>query len=121
MHQPHLYQNYPDFVFGAKLYVFATKFLITPLRLHALKTLYILLYTPRVLDRERKPIIDMTRYAYDNTGIIDPGGRPFLRDLIMAYVARNIKSLNKNGELLNCCHENAELQLDLLEVILRRK
>lgn len=110
----------PDFVFGAKLYVFATHFLVTPLRLHILKTLYVQLPHGWPCGRVRARVNDLLLFVYEHTASTEPGGQSFLRDLLMTYVSRNVKSLNHGGGLVECGAGNVELNSDLLAALLKK-
>ena len=111
----------PDLTFHAKLYVFATRFLITPLRLYSLKNLCYDLSNYALEPETASAIMELLLYVYNNTTAGDePGGKSFLREMTMAYVACKARDPNIKELLKESVTDNQEIVSDLLERVLRK-
>jgi hypothetical protein len=108
----------PDLQFHAKLYVFATRFLIEELRTQCLKSLQQDL-CHFMLDRNKIPqILDLLEYTYANTGKYELGGQSRLRELVIHYVACEAHTLADEDRLRSLLASNGEIASDLLMIIL---
>ncbi|RJE24318.1 hypothetical protein PHISCL_03323 [Aspergillus sclerotialis] len=110
----------PDMTFHAKVYVFATQYLATPLRIYALKNLYYDLANCPLDEESAEAVMDLLLYVYDNTTDVDePGGKSFLREMVMTFVSRKARHRNIKEQLMQCAAEDHELLSDLLARILK--
>ncbi|EED21818.1 conserved hypothetical protein [Talaromyces stipitatus ATCC 10500] len=92
-HEPASSSPDPNGLFHAKLYVFATKYLIEPLRKQCLIFIHRDLCSFS-LKRESTPVIlDLLDFTYAHSGRGEPGGKSLLRDLVIHYAAREARTL----------------------------
>lgn len=109
----------PDILFHAKLYVFATKFLIEPLRQQCQGSIHRDLCKLSLDPEKQIFIIYLLKFTYAHTGRGEPSGRSRLRDLIIHYIACKVRTLADDenfGELLD---SNAEMGSDLVLKLVR--
>ena len=110
----------PDLVFHAKLYVFATRFLATELRILALRNLYRDLTNCFLTEKTASVVMSLVLYVYNNTTAMDePGGKSFLREMVMTFVSRKARNPSIKDQLMKCAAGNRELVRDLLGRILK--
>lgn len=113
-------EDYKDvFLCHARLYVFAEKYDIAPLKELSLnklhKTLSVFtLYKERVGD-----IVDLMRYSYANTVHRSPSDDP-LRSLVIHYAACEVENLVPNSEFKALLEEPGELASDLVVKMINR-
>jgi hypothetical protein len=108
----------PDLQFHAKLYVFATRFLIEELRTQCLKSLqqdlcHFMLYRNKI-----PQILDLLEYTYANTGQYELGGQSRLRELVIHNVACEARTLADQDRLRSLLASNGEIASDLVMIIL---
>lgn len=103
-----------DLLFHAKLYIFATKYLIEPLRKACLSSLHFNLVMFEVTDMNSYLILDLLKYVYSNTGRNEPTGKSSLRDLVIHYAAYKLPILSKHEGFSGLLESNAEIGLDLV-------
>ncbi|PGG99138.1 hypothetical protein AJ80_09402 [Polytolypa hystricis UAMH7299] len=118
MGQPAVISAKPDMLFHAKLYVFATKYLIDGLRTQCLKSLHRDL-CGFSLDKDTAPqIFNLLEFTYKNTGTCEPGGGSPLRDLVSHYVACQAQTLY-NQRLHSLLAANGEIGSDLVAKLVK--
>lgn len=111
---PASYSSNPNILFHAKLYVFATKYLIEPLRQQCLKSLHRDLGNFSLNRKSRSLILDLLDFTYVYTGRFESGGRSALRDLVIHYVACEIQTLAEDAKLTELLDSDAEIGSDLV-------
>lgn len=109
----------PDLLFHAKLYVFATKYLVDALRTQCLKSLHRDLCNFSVNKETAPQILDLLDFTYANTGRDEPGGRSLLRNLVIHYVACEARPLADDEMLLSLLDLNAEMGSDLVTKLVK--
>ncbi|KUL82269.1 hypothetical protein ZTR_10761 [Talaromyces verruculosus] len=92
----------PDIIFHAKSYIFATKYLIEPLRQQSLATLHHDLL-----------ILDLLDFVYTNTGRSEPSGKSLIRDLVIHYVSCKMRILSDSEDFFAILDSDAEMGSDL--------
>ncbi|CRG82903.1 hypothetical protein PISL3812_00250 [Talaromyces islandicus] len=104
----------PDVLFHAKLYVFATKYLIEDLRQQCLASMHrdLTNFSPNRENRSR--ILDLLDFTYTHTGRAEAGGESPLRDLVIHYVACEARTLADDEKLTEILDSNAEVGSDLV-------
>lgn len=98
----------PDIIFHAKLYVFATQYLISSLQSQCLKSLHRDLCKFPLNVGNMAVIFDLLQFVYTNTAREEPGGLSALRELVSHYAACESSTLAEQDtfqELLICCGE----------------
>lgn len=90
----------PDILVHAKTYVFATKYLIEPLRQQSLGSLHRDLCAYSLTIESSRLIFDILDFVYNNTGRMEPDGESSLRELLMHYVASKLLILSRNKDFL---------------------
>ncbi|KLJ11579.1 hypothetical protein EMPG_13248 [Blastomyces silverae] len=105
----------PDVLFHAKLYVFATKYLIDSLGEKCLKSLHRDLCVFSLDKNTTSRILELIVLTYERTGRDELGGGSPLRDLVVHYAACKARTLfGGDGELRILLDWNAELGSDLV-------
>jgi hypothetical protein len=104
----------PDVLFHAKLYVFATKYLIEPLRQQCLASMHRDLRSFSLNRENRSLILDLLDFTYTHTGRAEAGGKSSLRDLVIHYVACEVRTLADDEKLSDLLDSNAEVGSDLV-------
>lgn len=84
----------PDLLFHAKSYIFATKYLIEPLRRQSLATLHHDLCAYPFTAENSRLIVGLLGFVYSNTGRVEPGGESARRDVVIHYVACKLRILS---------------------------
>lgn len=112
--KPASFSSNPDILFHAKLYVFATKYLIEPLRQQCLRSLHRDLSVFSLNPENRTLIFDLLGFTYANTGRLEAGGRSALRDLVIHYIACEIRTLADDKKLYEVLDSDAEIGSDLV-------
>lgn len=111
--------KYPDIVFHAKVYVFATKYLVEQLRQQCLKSLHRDLLAFSLNRESASLILDLLEYTYTNTGRHEPGGKSPLRDLVIHYIACEARTLGDNERFTQILDSNSEMGSDLVAKLVR--
>lgn len=106
----------PAFLFHAKVYVFATRYLIHLLREHSLKCLKQNLTSCRITDSNKAQFFEMVECAYKNTGRGDIWGA-HLRELVTLYVVCQIDSLLRHKEMKTLMDTYGELGSDVVYLL----
>lgn len=101
-------------IFHAKIYVFATKYLIDSLRQECLHHLHHELCQFPLSQPTIGCILDLLEFAYTKTGRQEPGGPGKLRRLVTHYAACKAGTLARDGRLLTLLDQNAEIGSDLV-------
>jgi hypothetical protein len=111
----------PDLLFHAKLYVFATRFLIRTLRVQCLTSLHRDLCSFPLNKGSAPRILDLLEFTYTNTTRKEPGGRGTspLRDLVIHYVACKTQMLADNGSFYVHLDGNGEMGSDLVAKLVK--
>ncbi|EED13978.1 hypothetical protein TSTA_102080 [Talaromyces stipitatus ATCC 10500] len=104
----------PNILFHAKLYVFATKYLIEPLRQQCLRSLHRDLSSFSLNRKNRSLIFDLLDFTYAHTGRFEANGRSTLRDIVIHYVACEIRTLADDEKLTELLDSDAEIGSDLV-------
>lgn len=108
----------PDLLFHIKLYAFATKYLIDPLREQCVKWLHRDLCDFSLDKDSASQIPDLLAFTYANTGRADPGGAPSLRDLVIHYVACKGRTLADDERFYHFPDSNGEMGSDFVAKLL---
>lgn len=101
-------------MFHAKLYIFATKYLIEPLRQQCLRSIHRDLSTFSLNRDNRSLIFDLLHFTYAFTGRFEAGGRSALRDIVIHYVACEIRTLVDDKKLTELLDSDTEIGSDLV-------
>jgi hypothetical protein len=109
----------PDILFHAKLYVFATKYLIKPLRQQCLKSIHRDLCDFSLNRESTSVIIDLLDFTYMHTGRGEPGGKSLLRDLVIHYAACEARTLADDENFAILLDSNGEMGSDLAMKLVR--
>ncbi|OJD12015.1 hypothetical protein AJ78_07332 [Emergomyces pasteurianus Ep9510] len=111
----------PDLIFHAKLYVFATTYLIDSLRKQCLKSLHRDLCSFS-LNRETTPqILNLLTFTYENTGRNEPYEGSLLRNLVIHYVACKARTLANDEKLRLLLDRNGEMGSDLFDKLVKNE
>ncbi|KAI9035258.1 uncharacterized protein KD926_004227 [Aspergillus affinis] len=108
----------PDLLFHAELYVFATKYLVEPLRQLCLSSLHRDLVAAERRSRPVGIILNLLEYTYAHTGNVEPGGESPLRELVTLFVASFAGSLYPEERFKEILRDNSEFGLALIQVLL---
>lgn len=109
----------PDILFHAKLYIFATKYLIEPLRQQCLASMHRDLKRFSLNRENIYLIFDLVDFVYTHTGRAEAGGKSLLRDLVIHYVACEVRTLADDEKLSELLDSNAEVGSDLVLKLVR--
>jgi hypothetical protein len=109
----------PDLLFHAKLYVFATRFLIETLRVQCLTSLHRDLCSFPLNKGSAPRILDLLEFTYTNTTRKEPGGTSRLRDLVIHYVACKTQTLADNGAFYVHLDGHGEMGSDLVAKLVK--
>ncbi|EAW20705.1 uncharacterized protein NFIA_112290 [Aspergillus fischeri NRRL 181] len=109
----------PDILFHAKLYVFATKYLIKPLRKQCLKSIHRDLCDFSLNRESTSVILDLLDFTYMHTGRGEPGGKSLLRDLVIHYAACEARTLADDENFVILLDSNGEMGSDLAMKLVR--
>lgn len=108
------------FLSHARLYVFAEKYDIQPLKTLALEELHSTLAIYTLYRGRTRDIIALLRYIYANTGVSTRGGDT-LRTLLRDYVGCEMSILMKDGEFKDLMIEDGgPLLEDFMEMVAKR-
>ncbi|KAI1932522.1 hypothetical protein LOZ66_006843 [Ophidiomyces ophidiicola] len=109
----------PDILFHAKLYIFATRYIIESLQAQAVKSLHRDLCT-FTLNKETAPqIISLLEFTYRNTARYEPSGRSLLRDVVIQYVSCEMQVLADNNDLYSLLDVDGEMGSDLVAKLMK--
>lgn len=109
----------PDILFHAKLYVFATKYLIKPLRKQCLQSIHRDLCNFSLNHESTSVILDLLDFTYMHTGRAEPGGKSLLRDLVIHYAACEARTLADDEKFAVILDSNREMGSDLAMKLVR--
>jgi hypothetical protein len=104
----------PDLLAHAKIYVFATRYLVDPLRKQFLKSLHRDLCGFSLDSHDVSQIFDLLAYTYEVTGRQEPSGSYSLGNLVVDYVSCNMQALTKNPCFRRILDEHEEIGSDLV-------
>jgi hypothetical protein len=104
----------PDLLAHAKLYVFATRYLIDPLREQCLKSLHRDLCNYSLNRQSMAHILDLLEYTYEQTGRQEPGGSYSLRMLVIDYISCEARTLVENARFRRILDGHGEMASDLV-------
>ena len=104
----------PDLLANAKLYVFATRYLVDALREQYLKSLHHDPYNFSLNRQSITHIIDLLEYAYDKTGGQEPGGCYSLRKLAILYISCEARTLAEIPRFRRILDVYGEMACDLV-------
>ncbi|KAJ4413045.1 hypothetical protein N0V91_000019 [Didymella pomorum] len=108
----------PVFLAHARLYTLADIRMVYPLRDLALQKLHRTLVSFKLHPERLGDVVELARYAYENgedrsdDGRIDP-----LRELVVNYVAREMKVLGKHAEFRNLMDGGGEFAGDFWDIV----
>jgi hypothetical protein len=108
----------PVFLGHARLYVFAEKYDIPPLKTLALHKLHRTLCIFTLYAARHGDIIELARYIYANTPartVMDP-----LREMLVQYIAYEATSVARCAQCMELVEENGSFASDLLRMVLER-
>ena len=113
-------EDYKDvFLCHARLYVFADKYEIAPLRRLSLNKLHKTLSVFRLYEERVKDIVALLRYSYANT-VHRSTKDDRLRSLVIHYAACVVEDLVPNSEFKLVLGEHGELASDLVAKMISR-
>ncbi|KAH8434259.1 uncharacterized protein LDX57_011897 [Aspergillus melleus] len=107
----------PDLLFHAELYVFATKYLVEPLRQLCVSSLYRDLVAAREQKKPVRLILDLLAYTYAHTSTVEPAGVSPLRELVTLFVAGNANLLYQEERFKEILRDNSEFGLVLIQLL----
>jgi hypothetical protein len=105
---------HPDLLAHAKLYVFATRYRINPLREQCLKSLHCDLCNFSLNGQSMAHILDLLEYTYEQTDRQEPDGCYWLRMLVILYVLCKVRTLVENTRFRHILDDNGEMASDLV-------
>lgn len=110
----------PILIFHAKLYVFATQYLIEPLREQCLHALHRCLVRCDTLGVTVSDVLDLLEYTYQESGREEPAGKPCsLRELVILFAACESSSLNRDPRFRELLDQYAQMGSDLVMTLLK--
>nr|KMM68936.1 hypothetical protein CPAG_05259 [Coccidioides posadasii RMSCC 3488] len=109
----------PDLLFHAKLYVFATRYIIEPLQTQAVKSLHRDLCNFSLSKETASQILGLLEFTYQNTARYEPSGRSLLRDVVIQYVACEVQMLAGNEDLYSLLDVDGEMGSDLVAKLIK--
>lgn len=104
----------PDLLAHAKLYVFATRYLIDPLREQCLKSLHRELCNFSPSGQSMVYILDLLEYTYEQTGRQEPNRSYSLKMLVIDYISCETRTLIENARFRRILDEYREIASDLV-------
>lgn len=104
----------PDFLAHAKLYVFATRYLVDPLREQCVKSLHRDLCSLSLNKETTTYILDLLEYTYEQTSRQEPDGCYSIRALIILYISCEVQTLVENTRFRRILDEHGEMASDLV-------
>ncbi|PCG99262.1 BTB/POZ [Penicillium occitanis (nom. inval.)] len=110
-----------EFGFTMKVYSFATKYLIEPLRQYCLRIIHEDLRNFRVDEENSHIILDLLKSTYLHTSSQEPDGQSLMRDLVIHYVTCKFTTLAKDEAFTCLVESNGEIGSDLVIAINKRK
>jgi hypothetical protein len=113
------FSSNPDILFHAKLYVFATRFLIEPLRQQCLGSIHRDLCNFSLNRENTSLVLDLLDFTYTHTGLVEPGGKSPLRDLVIHYIACEARTLADDEKLSELLESKGEMGSDLVMKLVR--
>ena len=102
-----------EFIFSVRVYVFATRYLIEPLRHFCLRHLHDKLCDTLLTVQNSHRILDLLEYTYLHTSSKEPSGKSLMRELVIHYVACKFDILSKNEDFDRLLRSNADIGADL--------
>lgn len=106
--------SHPDLLAHAKIYVFATRYLVDPLRKQCLKSLHRDLCNFPLNGRTMTHILDLLEYTYEQTGRQEPDGCYSLRMLVILYISCEARTLAENTRFRHILDDHGEMASDLV-------
>jgi hypothetical protein len=104
----------PDLLAHAKLYVFATRYLVEPLREQCLKSLHRDLCSFSLNKGTTIYILDLLEFTYEQTSRQEPDGCYSMRMLVILYISCEVQTLVENTRFWRILDENGEMASDLV-------
>lgn len=108
-------------VFVVRVYVFATKYLMDPLRQYCLAYLHEELREFGFFDINSDKVLELLEYTYASTSNQEPTGPSLMRNLVIHYVACRFTILSKIEDFTRILKSNAEIGADLCMTMMRWK
>jgi hypothetical protein len=103
----------PDLLAHAKIYIFATRYLVDTLREQSLKSLHRDLSGLSLSGQTIPYFLDLLEYTYEQTGRQEPGGCS-LRDLVTHYVSCEVRTLIEITRFRQMLDEYGEMASELV-------
>ena len=108
----------PVFLAHARLYDFASMYLVQPLRALALYKLHKTLMSFQLYTRRVSDVLELARYAYDHGSDRKPEGTiDDLRELVVEYIACELDTIGKHKEFKQLIEEGGEFVGDFWDVV----
>ncbi|OOQ89688.1 hypothetical protein PEBR_06946 [Penicillium brasilianum] len=104
----------PDFLAHAKIYTFATRYLVDSLREQCLKSLHRDLCEFTLNARNMSHFLDLLQYTFEHTGRQEPGGFSSLRRVVIDYTSCKAKYLVKSARFRQILDMFGEIGSDLV-------
>lgn len=102
-----------EFVFTVRVYVFATRYLVEPLRQYCLDHLHDKLCDFDLTVENSHRILDLLEYTYLHTSNQEPSGRSLMRELVCHYVACKFDILSQNEDFDRLLRSDADIGADI--------
>lgn len=93
-----------EFGFTIKVYAFATKYLIEPLRQYCLRIIHEELCNFRVDEENSQIILDLLKCTYLHTSSQEPEGQSLMRNLVTHFAVCKFTNLSKDEEFTVLCN-----------------
>ena len=106
-----------EFGFTMKVYAFATRYLIEPLRQYCLRIVHEDLRNFWVNEENSHVILDLLKSTYMHTSSQEPEGQSLMRDLVIHYVSCKFTTLAKDEAFTRLVEKNGEIGSDLVIAI----
>lgn len=104
----------PDFLAHAKIYIFATRYLVDSLREQCLKSLHRDLCEFTLNARNMSHFLDLLQYTFEHTGRQEPDGISSLRRVVIDYTSCKAKYLVKSARFRQILDTFGEIGSDLV-------
>ncbi|KAE8417470.1 hypothetical protein BDV36DRAFT_256707 [Aspergillus pseudocaelatus] len=112
--QPASLSTNPDLVFHVKVYIFATRFRIEPLRQQCLTSIHRDLCNFSVNRNNVSQILDLLDFTYAHTGRYEFSQKSPIRDLVIHYADCEARALAENEKLTGILDSNSEMGSDFV-------
>jgi hypothetical protein len=109
----------PDLLAHAKIYIFATRYLVDSLREQSLKSLHRDLCDFNLSTQNMSHFLDLLQYTFEHTGRQEPGGSSSLRRIVIDYTSCKAKVLIQSSRFRQILDMFGEIGSDLVAKIVQ--